>query len=103
MKNATIIYQLTREDLRLELRELLAEIRTEDDADRKRDGEQEIQSVQYTADFLKVDPQTVRNMIARGCIRAVHVGRRVMCDMTQLRKDVEDGKVGKGKHTKQRR
>ena len=37
MRNETIIYQLTREDLRQELRELLAEIRTEDDADRKRD------------------------------------------------------------------
>ena len=101
MKNQTIIYQLTREDLRQELRELLAEIRTEDDADRKRAGE--LETIPNTAIFLRVAPQTIRNMIDRGCIRAVRVGRRVMCDMAQLRKDVEAGKVGRGKHTQKRR
>lgn len=103
MRNETIIYQLTREDLRQELRELLAEIRTEDDADRKRDGDQELETIPNTAIFLRVAPQTIRNMIDRGCIRAVRVGRRVMCDMAQLRKDVEAGKVGRGKHTQKRR
>ena len=55
------------------------------------------------ASQTEASEQTIRNMIARGNIREVRVGRRVLCDMTQLRKDVEAGKVGRGKHTKQRR
>ena len=101
MTNNTIIYQVSRDDLREEIRVLVAEIREEED--RKREEEQELQPVPFVADFLHVNEQTVRNMIARGNIREVRVGRRVLCDMTQLRKDVDAGKVGRGKHTKQRR
>lgn len=103
MKNNTIIYQVSAEDLRQFGLDIIAEVRKADEADRKRGAEQELQPIPVVADFLKVDPQTVRNMIARGCIRVVRVGRRVMCDMAQLRKDVQTGKVGKGKHTKARR
>lgn len=102
MKN-NIIYQVSAEDLRQFGLDIIAEVRKADEADRKRGAEQELQPIPFVADFLKVDPQTVRNMISRGNIRAVRVERRVLCDMTQLRKDVEAGKVGKGKHTKPRR
>lgn len=103
MANNTIIYQVSAEDLRQFGMDLIASVREMDEADRKRSAEQELQPISFVADFLHVNEQTIRNMIARGNIREVRVGRRVLCDMTQLRKDVEAGKVGRGKHTKQRR
>ena len=98
-----IIYQVSAEDLRQFGMDLIASVREMDEADRKRSAEQELQPIPFVADYLHVNEQTIRNMIARGCIRVIRVGRRVMCDMTKLRKDVEAGKVGRGKHTKARR
>ena len=91
------IYQVTAEDLRQFGMDLIMAFKRDYEAEHN--AEQELGPVPDCATLLCVTEQTVRNMIERGAIRSVRVGRRVMVDMAQVRRDMAAGRIGKGKHT----
>lgn len=95
------IYQVTAEDLRQFGMDLIMAFKRDYEAEHY--TEQELGPVPDCATLLCVTEQTVRNMIGRGAIRSVRVGRRVMVDMAQVRRDMAAGRIGKGKHTTKRR
>ena len=55
---------------------------------------EEYLSVAEVAAALKLNPQTVRNMIDRGEIPAIRIGRRVRITRSDLEQVLEHGRIG---------
>jgi excisionase family DNA binding protein len=51
-------------------------------------------TVDGIARILKLNPQTVRNWIDRGFLRAIRIGRRVRVTRAEFDRLIEEGRIG---------
>jgi excisionase family DNA binding protein len=49
-------------------------------------------TIKEAAEYLKISERTMKTLLAKGCIRKVPCGRRVMVDLKDLDQWIEDNK-----------
>ena len=90
-----LIYQITGKDLKDFAMELIA--KASEIAATPTKHEDEYDTRQAAATFLKVSLPTIHNLIKRGALDVRKVGRRTLVNMSKLRADVLSGQLGKYK------